>query len=47
MTTDDALPSGGLLAPDTGMGAVTLRVTDLDGMIRYYRDGEVRAASDR
>src|SRR5215212_8872090 len=28
-----------LLAPGTGMGAVTLRVADLDGMIRYYRDG--------
>jgi catechol 2,3-dioxygenase len=28
-----------LLAPDTGMGAVTLRVADLDAMIRYYRDG--------
>ena len=27
-----------LLAPDTGMGAVTLRVGDLDGMIAYYRD---------
>ena len=33
MTTDDDLPSGGLLAPDTGMGAVTLRVTDLDGQL--------------
>jgi catechol 2,3-dioxygenase len=28
-----------LLAPDTGMGAVTLRVADLDRMIGYYRDG--------
>ncbi|KQX08305.1 MULTISPECIES: VOC family protein [unclassified Leifsonia] len=28
-----------LLAPDTGMGAVTLRVGDLDAMIAYYRDG--------
>jgi catechol 2,3-dioxygenase len=28
-----------LLAPDTTMGAVTLRVADLDGMIAYYRDG--------
>ncbi|QYI98803.1 VOC family protein [Curtobacterium flaccumfaciens pv. flaccumfaciens] len=28
-----------LLAADTGMGAVTLRVADLDTMIRYYRDG--------
>lgn len=28
-----------LLAADTGMGAVTLRVADLDAMIRYYRDG--------
>ena len=28
-----------LLAPATGMGAVTLRVADLDLMIRYYRDG--------
>jgi catechol 2,3-dioxygenase len=27
-----------LLAPDTGMGAVTLRVGDLDAMIAYYRD---------
>lgn len=36
-TTNTELP--GLLAADTGMGAVTLRVGDLDGMIRYYRDG--------
>ncbi|KQV06916.1 VOC family protein [Leifsonia sp. Root112D2] len=28
-----------LLAPDTTMGAVTLRVADLDDMIAYYRDG--------
>jgi len=28
-----------LLAPATGMGAVTLRVADLDRMIAYYRDG--------
>lgn len=27
------------LAADTAMGSVTLRVADLDGMIRYYRDG--------
>ncbi|WP_066039640.1 VOC family protein [Herbiconiux solani] len=27
-----------LLAPDTAMGAVTLRVGDLDRMIAYYRD---------
>jgi len=27
-----------LLAPDTVMGAVTLRVADLDAMIAYYRD---------
>jgi catechol 2,3-dioxygenase len=33
MTTQD------LLAADTGMGAVTLRVADLDRMIGYYRDG--------
>lgn len=39
MTTTNDLPSGGLLAADTGMGAVTLRVADLDAMIRYYRDG--------
>jgi len=40
-TTNDATPTErpGLLAADTGMGAVTLRVGDLDGMIRYYRDG--------
>jgi catechol 2,3-dioxygenase len=38
-TTNDAPGSSGLLAADTGMGAVTLRVGDLDGMIRYYRDG--------
>jgi len=31
MTTD-------ILAADTGMGAVTLRVADLDGMTAYYRD---------
>jgi len=28
-----------LLAADTGMGAVTLRVADLDTMVDYYRDG--------
>ncbi|PZE69236.1 MULTISPECIES: VOC family protein [unclassified Curtobacterium] len=28
-----------LLAADTGMGAVTLRVANLDRMISYYRDG--------
>ncbi|MDM7891373.1 VOC family protein [Curtobacterium caseinilyticum] len=28
-----------LLAADTGMGAVTLRVADLDTMEAYYRDG--------
>ena len=28
-----------LLAPSTGMGAVTLRAADLDRMIEYYRDG--------
>ncbi|MFJ7288172.1 VOC family protein [Curtobacterium sp. NPDC098951] len=33
MTTQD------LLAADTSMGAVTLRVADLDRMIGYYRDG--------
>ncbi len=38
MTTNDR-PVTGLLAADTGMGAVTLRVADLDAMIRYYRDG--------
>ena len=27
-----------LLAADTGMGAVTLRVADLDAMTAYYRD---------
>ncbi|WP_394553326.1 VOC family protein [Agromyces sp. MMS24-JH15] len=35
----DSTPAHDLLAADTGMGAVTLRVADLDGMIRYYRDG--------
>ena len=39
MTTTNERPQTGLLAADTGMGAVTLRVGDLDGMIRYYRDG--------
>ncbi|MBP1301281.1 VOC family protein [Curtobacterium sp. 1310] len=28
-----------LLAADTGMGAVTLRVADLDTMVAYYHDG--------
>ncbi|WP_223692579.1 VOC family protein [Leifsonia poae] len=28
-----------LLSPDTAMGAVTLRVADLDTMTAYYRDG--------
>jgi len=32
------ISSPDLLAPDTAMGAVTLRVADLDGMIAYYRD---------
>ncbi len=27
------------LAADTGMGAVTLKVNDLDAMVAYYRDG--------
>ena len=39
VTTTNETPKSGLLAADTGMGAVTLRVGDLDGMIRYYRDG--------
>ena len=39
VTTTNELPTGGLLAADTGMGAVTLKVGDLDTMIRYYRDG--------
>ena len=39
MITTNETPKSGLLAADTGMGAVTLRVGDLDGMIRYYRDG--------
>ncbi|MCJ1698087.1 VOC family protein [Rathayibacter festucae] len=30
--------SSDLLAPDTVMGAVTLRVADLDAMVAYYRD---------
>jgi catechol 2,3-dioxygenase len=39
VTTTNETPKSGLLAADTGMGAVTLRVGDLDGMVRYYRDG--------
>jgi catechol 2,3-dioxygenase len=39
VTTTNGTQGSGLLAADTGMGAVTLRVGDLDGMIRYYRDG--------
>lgn len=31
-------PAADLLSPDTAMGAVTLRVADLDGMTAYYRD---------
>ncbi len=38
-TTNATADASGRLAADTGMGAVTLRVGDLDGMIRYYRDG--------
>ena len=34
----DTHSSDNLLAADTAMGAVTLRVADLDGMTRYYRD---------
>jgi catechol 2,3-dioxygenase len=40
--------SSDLLAADTSMGAVTLRVADLDTMTRYYRDAialEVLSAS--
>ena len=33
-----------LLAADTGMGAVTLRVADLDAMTAYYRDAVTLAA---
>lgn len=36
MTTSGA--AAGLLAADTAMGAVTLRVGDLDAMTAYYRD---------
>jgi catechol 2,3-dioxygenase len=32
-------PDSELLAPDTGMGAVTLRVADLDAETVFYRDG--------
>lgn len=32
-------PDSELLAADTAMGAVTLRVADLDAMTSYYRDG--------
>jgi catechol 2,3-dioxygenase len=32
-------PDSELLAVDTAMGAVTLRVADLDGLTAYYRDG--------
>ena len=39
MTTTNGPSSNELLAADTGMGAVTLRVGNLDAMIRYYRDG--------
>ncbi|MBM7832841.1 catechol 2,3-dioxygenase [Agromyces cerinus] len=38
ITTNGAPEGAGLLAADTGMGAVTLRVGDLDEMIRFYRD---------
>src|SRR5262245_6702299 len=34
---NDAAPTS-ILAADTGMGAVTLKVGDLDRMIAYYRD---------
>lgn len=33
------MSSSQLLPANTAMGAVTLWVSDLDGMIRYYRDG--------
>jgi catechol 2,3-dioxygenase len=39
VTTTNDSQGWALLAAETGMGAVTLRVGDLDGMIRYYRDG--------
>jgi catechol 2,3-dioxygenase len=35
---ETAAPSADRLAAATGMGAVTLLVSDLDGMSRYYRD---------
>lgn len=39
VVTTTNTPRNNLLAADTGMGAVTLRVGDLDRMIAYYRDG--------
>jgi len=41
MTTASPAPraSGDILAADTAMGAVTLKVADLDAMVSYYRDG--------
>lgn len=38
MNATPARSAADLLAPDTGMGAVTLRVGNLDAMIAYYRD---------
>ncbi|WP_423920078.1 VOC family protein [Frigoribacterium sp. 2-23] len=37
-TSNDSARTADLLAADTGMGAVTLRVADLDAMTAYYRD---------
>ena len=37
-TVDERSSRADLLAPDTGMGAVTLRVADLDAITDYYRD---------
>jgi catechol 2,3-dioxygenase len=38
MELDGTTPKRDLLAADTAMGAVTLRVADLDAMTAYYRD---------
>ncbi len=38
MSTNAAAPDQNVLAADTRMGAVTLRVADLDAMTAYYRD---------
>ena len=47
MTVDGDLPTGGLLAADTGMGAVTLRVADLLALLAAAADEPLGELTER